>query len=166
MGSGFLYPPSRAQAFVRRNKTGESPPSQSSPLKGEEVCGEGGCATEGRFFVAEPPQNDIWGRGGDGCQHTGGGFSAMGGWQWGKGEGRFQTCPYGAKEVMLVEGKGGSRTAPTGGGRMPGKEGTGGEGGWGMTEGWVPAYGRIQEGRDGSPHPRGQREGKGLGRWA
>ncbi len=29
------------------------------------------------------------------------------------GGGRFETCPYGAKQVMLVEGEGGSRTAPT-----------------------------------------------------
>ena len=42
-----------------------------------------------------------------------GGKGEGGGWAH-TGEGRFETCPYGAKQVMLVEGKGGSRTAPTG----------------------------------------------------
>ena len=81
--------------------------------------------------------------GGDGSR--GGGFWAMGCWQWGEGAG-LKPAP-----TTTDWGKGGRGTGAHEGRPYGGREESGG--------GWVPAFARTRRGRDGSPHSRGH----GLG---
>ncbi len=104
------------------------------------------------------------------------------------GEGRFKTCPYGARQLMGDDGEGqrqglplrgtdgggssrtrssvwagGSRTVPTG---RVGWMGMTGGGCGGCVSAQVGTMAReilcgTNGGEDGSPHTRGQREGKG-----